>query len=114
MILSTLLNIPEPLTPLHLLWVNLVTDGPPATALGFNPINPNIMKQPPRQRGDRGLYVGVATISAFIWWYVDHNISINQLINWANYQSNDLANNPTNNPTNHLLNPFSLSNRSKA
>jgi P-type Ca2+ transporter type 2C len=93
---ATLLGFPEPLTAMHLLWVNLVTDGPPATALGFNPPSPDTMEQPPRPSDEpimtkwlltryciTGLYVGIATIGVFAQHYVKQGISLAELANWS-------------------------------
>ena len=95
--LATLLGLPEPLTPLHLLWVNLVTDGPPATALGFNPPEPNAMSRKPRGKDSpimtpwlltryvlTGSYVGLATVGAFVHWYMRHGVKPLQLMRWGN------------------------------
>jgi Ca2+-transporting ATPase len=40
-----------PLLAAQLLWINLVTDGPPALALGIDPKDPDVMDRPPRSRG---------------------------------------------------------------
>ncbi len=45
---ATLAGWPSPLTAIQLLWVNLVTDGVPALALGLEPPEPDIMRRPPR------------------------------------------------------------------
>src|SRR3989339_618217 len=48
MFISSLMGLPIPLFPIQLLWVNLVTDGFPALALGVDPVSANVMKRPPR------------------------------------------------------------------
>ena len=45
---STLLGWPLPLLPIHILWINLVTDGFPALALAVDPKDPDVMQRPPR------------------------------------------------------------------
>ncbi|HOP85737.1 MAG TPA: cation-translocating P-type ATPase [Syntrophorhabdaceae bacterium] len=45
---SMLFGMPLPFTPIMLLWLNLVTDGAPALALGLEKAEPDIMKRPPR------------------------------------------------------------------
>jgi len=46
--LAPFVGLPVPLLPLHLLWVNLVTDGLPGLALSAEPAERNVMRRPPR------------------------------------------------------------------
>lgn len=77
---SILLNLPVPLLPIQLLWLNLVTDSFPALALGVEKGDPDIMNQEPRNPNEpildkemiigiifQSIAIAVASLAAY-WW----------------------------------------------
>ena len=71
--LASFLRLPVPLTPAQILWINLITDGLPALALGVDPPEPDVMKKPPRDPNEK-VYSGmeiffvVTTLLALVFW----------------------------------------------
>lgn len=66
MLLGPFLGLPLPLLPVHILWINLVTDGLPGLALGLEPAERNVMRRPPRPPAEsifaRGLWQHVVLV----------------------------------------------------
>ncbi|KAH0794254.1 SERCA-type calcium-translocating P-type ATPase [Histomonas meleagridis] len=97
---SSIIGGPNLLRSTQLLFVNLVTDGLPATALGVNPAEPGVMDMPPRPKNEEivtpltlcryivgGIYLGFATIAAAYWWYLydptGPHITFKQVLSWS-------------------------------
>ncbi|NEW05452.1 calcium-translocating P-type ATPase, SERCA-type [Paenibacillus sp. SYP-B3998] len=81
MFIAMMAGLPLPLVPIQILWVNLVTDGLPAMALGVDQAEKDLMQQKPRTAKEsifarrlgwkiisRGILIGVCTLGAF--WLV--------------------------------------------
>ena len=82
MLVGPLLGMPLPLLPLQILWMNLVTDGLPALALGVEPAESDTMKRPPYPPGESvfargmgrdiiwlGLAMGASCLAlGFVYW----------------------------------------------
>ncbi len=82
--LAILIGWPLPLIAIQILWVNLLTDGLPGLALGLDPFNKDIMKNPPRKRDENiiskdvinnilivGLVMGTGTLLMFYGYGVE-------------------------------------------
>jgi Ca2+-transporting ATPase len=80
MFAASLVGLPVPLLPIQILWVNIVTDGLPALALGMDPVDRNIMNRPPRPKDEavitpgrawlilaQGLFIAACTLGAFLF-----------------------------------------------
>lgn len=78
--MAPLLGMPIPLLPIHILWINLVTDGLPGLTLAGERAEKSVMKRPPRNPKE-GLFAGgiglhiiwvgllMAAVTLFVQWY---------------------------------------------
>ena len=82
MFVALLINLPIPLLAIQILWINLVTDGLPAIALGFEPAEEGVMRRRPRPTNESifaqgtglhivlvGILIAILTLISYVWGY---------------------------------------------
>jgi len=82
MFVALLINLPIPLLAIQILWINLVTDGLPAIALGFEPAEKGVMNRRPRPTNESifaggagihivlvGILIAILTLISYVWGY---------------------------------------------
>ncbi len=80
MLFASLFNLPLPLFPIQILWINIATDGLPALALGVDTVDPDIMKRPARRSTEhiidrslgalvllQGFLIAISTLLAYLY-----------------------------------------------
>lgn len=96
LLITSILNLGTPLLPIHILWVNLVTDSLPALALSVDPAEKDIMKRKPRDSKKgfmtggmvyriiyQGIMIGAIPLIAFIIGLREHNLIMGRTMAFA-------------------------------
>jgi Ca2+-transporting ATPase len=96
LLVTSIFNLGVPLLPIHILWVNLVTDSLPALALSVDPAEKDIMQRKPRNSKKgfmtggmiyrimyQGLMIGSIPLVAFLMGLREHNVVLGQTMAFA-------------------------------
>ncbi|HEY5946588.1 MAG TPA: cation-translocating P-type ATPase [Kofleriaceae bacterium] len=88
MLIAAVAGMPLPLLPIHLLWINLVTDGLPALALVMDPNDDDAMRRPPRRPSEpllgpkewrtiaiTAVLETMLTLGVFMWALAERNVA---------------------------------------
>jgi Ca2+-transporting ATPase len=81
---SILVGFKAPFTALELLWINIIMDGPPALALGLEPIHGDLMKRPPIKRSENVLSRSLAVRICLTGLYISAVFLLQYAFNFLN------------------------------
>ena len=85
--LAPLIGLPIPLIPIHILWINLVTDGLPGLAFAAEPAEENILQQPPRKTDESVFSKGLGLHILWVGLLMGAICLVTQV--WATHLEND-------------------------